>query len=76
MPMIEHPHVRQLSAAFRVEGRYYVFDDDEEPMEVNELWRLHRAGESAEALVLRYPKLGVARVFDALAFCYDNPGLV
>jgi hypothetical protein len=36
----------------------------------------HRGGASIETLVKRYPKLGAARILDALAFAYDNPELM
>lgn len=43
---------------------------------VRRLWAWHRRGISVETLLKRYPKLGPARVLDALAFAYDNMELV
>jgi uncharacterized protein (DUF433 family) len=43
---------------------------------VRRLWSWHRRGITVETLLKRYPKLGPARVLDALAFAYDNQALV
>ncbi len=43
---------------------------------VRRLWSWHRRGVSVETLLKRYPKLGPARVLDALAFAYDNVDVV
>jgi hypothetical protein len=43
---------------------------------VRRLWTWHRGGASIDTLVKRYPKLGAARILDALAFAYDNPELM
>ena len=43
---------------------------------VRRLWSWHRRGVSVETLLKRYPKLGPARVLDALAFAYDNTDVV
>lgn len=43
---------------------------------VRRLWSWHRRGVSVETLLKRYPKLGPARVLDALAFAYDNEELM
>jgi len=39
---------------------------------VRRLFSWHRKGTSAETLLKRYPKLGAARVLDALSFAYDH----
>lgn len=40
------------------------------------LYAWHKGGASVETLLKRYPALGAARLFDALAFAYDNVELV
>lgn len=61
---IPHPHV--------------VIDGDGSPLvegtriPVRRLFGWHRQGTTVETLLRRYPHLGPARIFDALAFSYDN----
>ncbi len=43
---------------------------------VRRLYAWHKGGASVETLLKRYPALGPARLFDALAFAYDNLELV
>ena len=43
---------------------------------VRRLYAWHKGGASVETLLKRYPGLGPARLFDALAFAYDNLELV
>jgi len=43
---------------------------------VRRLWIWHKNGASIETLMKRYPQLGSARVLDALAFAYDNQGII
>jgi len=43
---------------------------------VRRLFSWHRQGTTVETLLRRYPQLGPARIFDALAFAYDNLDLV
>jgi uncharacterized protein (DUF433 family) len=43
---------------------------------VRRLYAWHKGGASVETLLKRYPTLGPARLFDALAFAYDNLELV
>jgi len=43
---------------------------------VRRLWAWHRGGASIETLLKRYPRLGPARVLDALSFAWDNQELV
>lgn len=45
-------------------------------MPVRRLWAWHRSGVSIDTLLRRYPRLGPARVLDALAFAYDNREVV
>ncbi len=43
---------------------------------VRRLFSWHKAGTAVETLLRRYPQLGPARIFDALAFAYDNLDLM
>lgn len=43
---------------------------------VRRLFSWHRQGTTCETLLRRYPHLGPARIFDALAFAYDNLDLI
>jgi hypothetical protein len=43
---------------------------------VRRLWAFYRGGASVDTLIKRYPQLGPAKVFDALAFAWDNPEVV
>lgn len=40
------------------------------------LWVFFRDGARVETLLRRYPKLGPAKVLDALAFALDNPEVI
>jgi uncharacterized protein (DUF433 family) len=40
---------------------------------VRRLWGFYRNGANVDTLIKRYPQLGAAKVFDALAFAWDNP---
>lgn len=37
------------------------------------LFAVYRSGTAIEKILLRYPQLSAAQVFDALAFALDNP---
>lgn len=69
--LVPHPHVRcdsrLLNGSPHVEGSR---------VPVRRLWAWHRAGVSIDTLLKRYPRLGPARVLDALAFAYDNREVV
>jgi uncharacterized protein (DUF433 family) len=39
---------------------------------VRRLWGFYRSGARVETLIKRYPQLGPAKIFDALAFAWDN----
>ena len=69
--LVPHPHVRCdgkiLAGSPHVEGSR---------VPVRRLWTWHRGGASVETLFKRYPKLGPARILDALAFAYDNQELI
>ena len=40
---------------------------------VRRLWTFFKSGATVERILKRYPQLGPAKVFDALAFALDNP---
>ena len=66
--LVPHPHVRVdknvLGGSPHVAGSRVV---------VRRLWAFFRSGASVERILKRYPQLGPAKVFDALAFALDNP---
>lgn len=66
-----HPHVRCDNRLLG--GSPYV---DGSRVPVRRLWAWHRSGVSIDTLLKRYPRLGPARVLDALAFAYDNQSVV
>jgi uncharacterized protein (DUF433 family) len=68
---VPHPHV-QVDAAV-LGGSPHVVGSR---VPVRRLWVWHRGGASVETLIKRYPNLGPARIFDALAFAYDNQELI
>jgi len=69
--LVPHPHVRcdsrLLGGSPHVEGSR---------VPVRRLWAWHRSGVSIDTLLKRYPRLGPARVLDALSFAYDNREVV
>lgn len=69
--LVPHPHVRcdsrLLGGSPHVEGSR---------VPVRRLWAWHRAGAKIDTLLKRYPRLGPARVLDALSFAYDNREVV
>lgn len=69
--LVPHPHVRCDS---RLLGGSPHVDGSRVP--VRRLWAWHRAGVSIDKLLKRYPRLGPARVLDALSFAYDNRDVV
>lgn len=66
--LVPHPHVRVdrnvLGGSPHVAGSR---------VPVRRLWGFYRGGANIETLIRRYPQLGPAKVFDALAFAWDNP---
>ena len=68
---VPHPHVRCDGSVLA--GSPHVVGSR---VPVRRLWIWHRGGAAVETLVKRYPNLGAARIFDALAFAYDNMDLV
>jgi uncharacterized protein (DUF433 family) len=43
---------------------------------VRRLWAFYRNGASIDTLIRRYPQLGAAKIFDALAFAWDNTEVI
>jgi uncharacterized protein (DUF433 family) len=66
--LVPHPHVRVdknvLGGSPHVVGSRVV---------VRRLWAFFSSGATVERILKRYPQLGPAKVFDALAFALDNP---
>lgn len=69
--LIPHPHVR-LDANV-LGGSPYVVGSR---VPVRRLWAFYRSGASIDTLLKRYPKLGAGKIFDALAFAWDNPEVI
>ena len=65
--LMPHPHVRMDSNVLG--GSPYVVGSR---VPVRTLWAFYRAGTSVDVLMKRYPQLGAAKIFDALAFAFDN----
>jgi uncharacterized protein (DUF433 family) len=66
-----HPHVRVDKNVLG--GSPYVVGSR---VPVRRLWAFYRNGTSIERILRRYPQLGPAKVFDALAFALDNQEVV
>jgi uncharacterized protein (DUF433 family) len=66
-----HPHVRVDKGVLG--GSPYVVGSR---VPVRRLWAFYRSGTSIERILKRYPQLGPAKVFDALAFALDNQEVV
>lgn len=66
-----HPHVRVDKNVLG--GSPYVAGSR---VPVRRLWAFYRGGTSVERILKRYPQLGPAKVFDALAFALDNQEVV
>jgi uncharacterized protein (DUF433 family) len=43
---------------------------------VRRLWSFYRKGVTLDTLLRRFPRLGPAKILDALAFAYDNEEVV
>jgi uncharacterized protein (DUF433 family) len=69
--LVPHPHVRVdpkvLGGSPHVVGSR---------VPVRRLYAFYCSGVPIERLLKRYPQLGAARVFDALAFALDNPEVI
>jgi len=66
--LVPHPHV-----TLNADGVPVIKDTI---IPVHRLWAWHRQGTATETMLRRYPQLGPARIFDALAFAYDNMPLI
>jgi uncharacterized protein (DUF433 family) len=66
--LVPHPHVRVDSHVLA--GSPYVLGSR---VPVRRLWAFFKNGTSVDRILRRYPQLGPAKVFDALAFALDNP---
>ena len=66
--LVPHPHVRV--DAHVLAGSPYVIGSR---VPVRRLWAFFKNGTSVDRILRRYPQLGPAKVFDALAFALDNP---
>lgn len=69
--LIPHPHVRVDRTVLG--GSPYV---DGSRVPVRRLWAFYRNGAGVDTLIRRYPKLGAAKIFDALAFAWDNQEVI
>lgn len=68
---VKHPHVCCDEDKFG--GSPYVAGTG---VLVRRLWSWHRGGASVRTLLRRYPKLGPAKILDALSFAWDNQDLI
>ncbi len=69
--LVPHPHVRVDKNVLG--GSPYVVGSR---VPVRRLWAFYRSGTSVDRILKRYPQLGPAKVFDALAFALDNQEVV
>lgn len=71
MILVPHPHVR--TDAGTMGGSPYVVGSR---VPVRRLWAFYRKGIALDRLMRRYPRLGPAKILDALAFAYDNQEVI
>ena len=71
MVLVPHPHVRVDANVLG--GSPYVVGSR---VPVRRLWSFYRKGVSLDTLLKRFPRLGPAKIFDALAFAYDNEEVI
>jgi uncharacterized protein (DUF433 family) len=69
--LIPHPHVRVDRNVMG--GSPYIVGTR---VPVRRLWAFYRNGATVDTLIKRYPQLGAAKVFDALAFAWDNAEVI
>lgn len=69
--LVPHPHVRVDPNVLG--GSPYVVGSR---VPVRRLFAFYRAGTSVDRILKRYPQLGPAKVFDALAFALDNEEVI
>lgn len=66
--LVPHPHVRVDKKI--LQGSPHVAGSR---VPVRRLWAFYRNGAGIDVLLKRFPRLGPAKIFDALAFAFDNP---
>jgi uncharacterized protein (DUF433 family) len=71
MILVPHPHVRVDASVLG--GSPYVVGSR---VPVRRLWSFYRRGVTLDTLLRRFPRLGPAKILDALAFAYDNEEVV
>ena len=69
--LVPHPHVRVDPNVLG--GSPYVVGSR---VPVRRLFAFYRSGTSVDRILRRYPQLGPAKVFDALAFALDNEEVI
>jgi uncharacterized protein (DUF433 family) len=69
--LVPHPHVRVDRKI--LDGSPHVAGSK---VPVRRLWAFYRNGAGVEVLLKRFPRLGPAKIFDALAFAFDNPEVI
>lgn len=69
--LVPHPHVRVDPKVLG--GSPHVIGSR---VPVRRLWAFYRSGTPIETLIRRFPQLGPAKIFDALAFAFDNEEVV
>jgi uncharacterized protein (DUF433 family) len=69
--LVPHPHVRV--DAHVLGGSPYITGSR---VLVRRLWSFYRSGVGVDTILRRYPQIGPAKVFDALAFALDNPEVI
>lgn len=71
MVLVPHPHVRVDANVLG--GSPHVVGSR---VPVRRLWVFYQKGVTVDRLLRRFPRLSPAKVFDALAFAYDNQEVV
>lgn len=71
MILVPHPHVRVDANVLG--GSPYVAGSR---VPVRRLWAFYRKGVTLDTLLRRFPRLGPAKILDALAFAYDNEEVI
>jgi uncharacterized protein (DUF433 family) len=69
--LVPHPHVSVDPQILG--GSPYVVGSR---VPVRRLWCFYQDGVTVETLLKRFPQLGAARLFDALAFAFDNQEVI
>ena len=69
--LVPHPHVRVEPTVLG--GSPFVAGSR---VPVRRIFAFFRDGAKVETILKRYPQLGPAKVFDALAFALDNPEVI